>query len=186
MVCDESSGHWRRWSWPSWRWGPRRGAAPTARPRRNHLRRSTTTRRSDNEAACDQLRLVAEIDAETARLSGGVARQVIGGAQGAAVLAAADELAAHLSTNAPVVAAAYTEAAADAPEAVAAAIAELAAASAATMPELAELLGSATSAEEIAALYETLGAAGVADDVDPGAVAEVERYRSVICNMPSG
>jgi len=145
----------------------------------------STTRRSDNEAACDQLRLVAEIDAETARLSGGVARQVIGGAQGAAVLAAADELAAHLSTNAPVVAAAYTEAAADAPEAVAAAIAELAAASAATMPELAELLGSATSAEEIAALYETLGAAGVADDVDPGAVAEVERYRSVICNMPS-
>jgi hypothetical protein len=145
----------------------------------------STTRRSDNDAACDQLRLVAEIHAETARLSAGVARQVAGGARGAAVVAAADELAAHLSANAQVVAAAYTDAAADAPQAVAAAIAELAAASAASMPALAELLGSATSADVIADFYGTVGAAGVADDVDPGAVAEVARYISVICDEPS-
>jgi hypothetical protein len=143
----------------------------------------STTRRSDNDAACDQLRLVAEIDAETARLSGGVARQVVGGGRGAAVLTAADELAAHLSANAPVVAAAYTEAAADAPQAVAAAIGELAAASAASMPQLAELLGSATAAEEVADLYGTLGTLGVVD-VDPGAVEEVARYISVICDVP--
>ena len=146
----------------------------------------SSTRRSDNEGACEQLQVVADIEAETGRLSSDVARLVVVGAEGPVLLEAAGALADHLRSTHPQVIAAYAEASAVAPEAVAAAIDELAAGSAATVPGLIELLDS-PDATVISNLYESFGALGGPQDpdVDPGAVEEVERYTSVICDMPS-
>ena len=145
---------------------------------------STTRLRSDNDGACDHLAEVREIDRETGRLSGVVAQTILGG-DDAAVLAAAEALAVHVESTAPAVAAAYAEAAEVAPESASAAIEALAASAAASAPQLAALMRSATSAEDLAALYRALGSDELPETPQGDAELRdtISRYTDVICGF---
>jgi hypothetical protein len=145
---------------------------------------ATTRLRSQNDAACEHLAEVREVDRETARLSAAVAGAIPGG-DDAAVLAAAEALAAHVESSAPAVAAAYADAAAVAPESAAAAIEALAASAADTGPRLAALMRSATSTQDLARLYAALGAAEVPEtpESDDELRNTISRYTDVICGF---
>ena len=145
----------------------------------------STTRRSNNENSCEQLRVVDGIKDRTAELSGALAGAVRGGRGGPEVLEAAHQLATHLSDSAPAVAEAYAEAAAWAPASAAAAIEALAASYASGASGLIGLLRATDSGDDIAMLVATLGvAAGVPpEEIEPGAAEEVDHYISVICGI---
>lgn len=145
---------------------------------------STTRLRVDNRAVCAQLRAIRAVDRETARLAAEVARAVVAGSADA-VLAAGEALAAHLAASAEEVDAAYAASVEEAPATVVDALDQRARSRTEVVGRLGEILGGATSGEEISQLFEAIGAAAgdAAAEQDTDSTRALSRYTEVICGF---
>ena len=148
---------------------------------------STTTAAAgaDNEAVCEHLERVEQLDTESGRVTDSAIAQMNAGADPAVVVAALHESADLIESGLPEIAASYAAAAGAAAPDVAADIEALAEATAAISPTIIGALRGVTSVEDMASLDQAFGSPDVLALAQSAAAAtqSVNRFTEVVCGF---